>query len=275
VTAPISAPRVSAETRGALRLLKQQLAADYARLEALLPRLCVLAGEFVARGSAKGRQRVFAKLDRLISPYASLSDLQLEQPTPLALWAVLRPREAVILNSDDPGEQQDCVAVNYLLVGAAKGPRWAGWADGLWTLEVSDHALHQLIARAPGVAVTETLLAAHRCALLLPLSRFAHDYLETILLRAPPGVFICEWLAGADASLDGHTAVHLRAKTWLHDDQLRADQQQLPAGESGDRLGENYLRPAPLRQLERSGRAVRAWVPNWAPSLGMPAGTRQ
>jgi hypothetical protein len=47
------------------------------------------------------------------------------------------------------------------------------------------------------------------------------------MLRAPPGVFICEWLASHDVSID-NTALHLQAKTWLHSDQLLYDQQPFP-----------------------------------------------
>jgi hypothetical protein len=240
--------RVTAEARGKLRQVKQELVILYSRLEREFPKLQTLAADFVARGSVKGRVRAFTKLDRLLSRHAALCDLNLEPPAPLALWAALKPRGAVLLNSEDPGQQQDCIAVNYLMVGAVKGPNSAGWADGLWTLEVSDHALHQLIIRAPGVRVAETLLLAHQAALMLPVSQFIQEYVDPVMLRAPLGVFICEWLGGHDPSIDG-TAIHLRARTWLHSDQLRDDQQPFHDGAPGDRLGEGHLRPTPLAGL--------------------------
>jgi hypothetical protein len=268
--------KVNAEARGKLRQVKQELDLHYRQIERLFPRMTALAEEFVGRNSIKGRQRVFAKPEQLLAPHTRLSDVQLEKPAPLALWAALKPREAVQLNGEEPGEQQACICLNYLLVGAVLGPNSFGRTDGLWTLEVSDHALHQLTTRAPGVAVVETLHAAHQAALLLPLSRFTQEpKLDPVWLRASPGVFICELVSGYDVSLNG-MAVHLRAKTWLHGDQIRANQQPLSDGLPGDRMGEAYLRPPPLRKLTEAGtvKAV-AWVPDWASALGQSAGTRQ
>ena len=60
-------------------------------------------------------------------------------------------------------------------------------------------------------------------------------------------------------------------------DQLHPRQQPLPDGLPGDRLGEGYLKTAPLRRLIRSGPITgNVWVPDWAVTLAMPAaGPRQ
>jgi hypothetical protein len=69
--------------------------------------------------------------------------------------------------------------------------------------------------------------------------------------------------------LIGGPALHVRAHTWLSDDMLRDD--QIDDGSPGDRLGDSWLLPSPMRRTmaeDGGGRMMRAWACAWAP--GMP-----
>ena len=62
--------------------------------------------------------------------------------------------------------------------------------------------------------------------------------------------------------------LHVRAHTWLSDDMLRDDQTPLiDDGTPGNRLGDDWLLPAPLR-LTAVDNAGRAMIATWA--LGCP-----
>jgi hypothetical protein len=72
-----------------------------------------------------------------------LEGVRLDGAYPLAVWAVLKPREAVTKavmapggeeNPPAPRDAQDCVVVEYLVAGVLPGV--IGWAAGLWTLEI-------------------------------------------------------------------------------------------------------------------------------------------
>jgi hypothetical protein len=70
--------------------------------------------------------------------------------------------------------------------------------------------------------------------------------------------------------------LYVRARTWLSDDMLRDDQTPLiDDGTPGDRLGDSWLLPAPLRRTaaDSAGMAiVETWAPGMPETLATPRG---
>lgn len=264
---------INAEARGKLRVWKGQALLHWSSLNGRVrgngdaeKYIC----DMVQRSSIDGRRRAFEKLRRLFAG-AFLEGVRLQGRYPLAVWSTLKPRTAVVVetNRDDPGLFQDCVVVDYWLAGALPGTD-AGLADGLWTMEVSDHALGRALQRMPGADLTAILRAAHHAALRARRSD-AEPIGCSFLLPAGDGIFLCEIGTGADVSLGGEHEAHIRAKTWLDADQLYDDQRPvLIDGIVGERLGDAVLLPAPLRRFTKEG--IATWAPGLPETLASPQG---
>jgi hypothetical protein len=103
------------------------------------------------------------------------------------------------------------------------------------------------------------------------------------LLPAGPGVFVCSAHIRSDVSMDGGLQAHIRARTWLHRDQLSDNQESeifIVDNIAGERLGEGYLLPMPLRVIEavhagpQTGMArVAVWAPGMPETIAQPIGT--
>jgi hypothetical protein len=259
-----------AQTRGRLRLWKQGLAKQYAKIEYALddPALSEAIADMVKRGSRTGKERALAKIQQRIGSACQLEIKQLDK-WPYAVFSLLRPRGSVLIEEDGKPTEgamaQDCVTVNYIAVGCLPGK--IGIAEGLWSIEVPDHALGRAIERSeylhPGVIVRE----AHRSLMALPVSVIEHPSFSNhegrgALIKAGPGAFAAQIWAAADVSLGGAIGVHVRARTWLSDDQLHDDQTLLEPGKEGERLGDVWLRPMPFRRIVREGGRLTAY--RWA-----------
>jgi hypothetical protein len=160
---------------------------------------------------------------------------------------------SVAVEPDDPSDGRACVTANYLYVGVLDGVPHQ--AEGLWTLEIPDHALGRLLHRSPADPMA-SVMAAHHAALRLRYADvFQGDRLDgdySFLVPAGPGAFICTMVHGEDTSQQDGLSVHVRAHTWLSDDMLRDDQTPLDNGLPGDRMGDSWLLPAPLRRIVRT-----------------------
>jgi hypothetical protein len=277
---------IGASERGKLRQWKHAAVAKYRLCDQLLHDLEMKrqVNEFAMRGSEAGRRRAFQRIGALVRRFGHLQEVRFTGRAPLALWAALAPRNAVTVNPATEGQKQDCVAVNYVLIGALAGPGIGGMiADGLWSIEISDHALLRVLQRDPAADLAAVLFGVHRSALLLP-----NDIAEEVdmaaaagegrasgfLVSAGDGVFICEFNAATDRS-NWQKMLGVRAVTWLHNDQLRDDQRPEPEGRPGDRLGEGLLLPVPLRRVlpRRSPGdpfGFRVEVHRWVGSFGQP-----
>jgi hypothetical protein len=268
-----------AAERGKLRRWKHAAASRYQLLRDQLlrdPGMKRQVDEFAMRGSAKGRQRAFRRINGLVSRFGVLQDVQLSGPAPLALWAALRPRGHVLSCPKTEGEKQDCVTANYVLAGAIDGPGRGGRGiTGLWSVEVPDHALLRVLQRNPGADLTAVLLDAHRAVLRLPTDDIVRRAFLDIASRDEPtpgflmaaggGVFICEFHFARAAS-NKEYMIGVRAVTWLHNDQLRDDQRPEPEGVPDQRLGDGILLPLPLRQTTDE----EGLFPGWVGSFGQP-----
>ena len=113
------------------------------------------------------------------------------------------------------------------------------------------------------------LFAAHHAVLRAQVLDVNNHQLG-FLLPAGDGVFVCICVGGHEVSRD-EPSVYIRARTWLHNDQLYDDQRPLAVDVNiGHRMGESLLLPAPWRRLIHdtgtSATHVMTW--KWAPRLG-------
>lgn len=98
------------------------------------------AHEMVVK-TGTGRRRAYDKIAAALKPAgAVLEVLDLEGPAPVAVWTVLTPRSAVMVDADDPADRQPCVCVNYIIAGRVDDDRVGKLGEGLWSMEVADHA---------------------------------------------------------------------------------------------------------------------------------------
>jgi hypothetical protein len=241
-----------AQTRGRMRLWKRALARDYQTFDRAYrsPIVLAMVADFAKRSSAKGRRRAFDKIHRSYGPGVTLEGLRLDGNHPLAVWSILKPRDAVTVDAPiESGKAQNCVTVNYVVAGMLGNPR-ADCGEGLWTLEVPDHAIGRAISAGmqPSAIITE----AHHNLLQLAATAIAPDGSgnceHRFLVKAGSGGFICHIAIGEDISLNGDFCAHVRADTWITEGMLHSDQTLLVGnGKPGERLGDSYLLPAPFR----------------------------
>ena len=255
-----------AETRGRLRVWKQKLARDYATFDAAFRGMGDDNGNIrsdwpieLVRCPRAGRRRAFEKIKRALGPGAVLEEVRLEKRgKAYAVWSILKPRAAVTLaaaeNASDEERAslaQDCVTLNYIVIGTSD----ILVTEGLWTLEVPDHALGRAVERS-GLLNPETIIRnAHRNLLDLPTSVLTNTSLNGdsgAFIKAGAGCFAGRIGLAADRS--GDMDVHVRTKTWLDENQMHDDQIVLSGkGEEGSRLGDGWLKPAPFRIITPVG----------------------
>jgi hypothetical protein len=248
---------IDTASRGRLRQWKRAATARFLRIEA------VLAGRAFERAARDfnhkkgiGRQRALAKL-RVLLAEARFEEAHVASDG-FALWSYLHPRDSVICPGKGvgPAELQDCCTVDYLVLGRTFNHEQdrvgAGRGTGLWSVEVSDHALGRCLQRDPRAELDAVIYAAHRSALAVrrgPRAGF--------LLPAGNGAFVCSLRAGPDTST-GQPCTWVSARTWLHADQLVDDRHFAPrATVPAARLGASLLLPLALRHLSPAASGVR------------------
>jgi hypothetical protein len=185
-----------AETRGKVRLWKQKLARDFAIFDSAYHRLG--AGDLrklpldLVLCSRCGRQRASEKINKLLGPGATLEAKHLNGTS--VLWSIYKPSNNVILN-DDPSFTQNCVTINYIIAGEVPG-RMGGIVNGLWTLEVPDHALGRAVERSRSLHPGAIIREAHQNLLELPSNiiserpNFLDHSLPGVYIKAGPGCFV-------------------------------------------------------------------------------------
>jgi hypothetical protein len=236
---------VSAEAKGKLRLWKAAASAGCAQIDRAISsgRLAQLGDGLARRRLEAERKRMVRAAGNLLGPAAHLEAASLKGKAPHLLYTVLRPRDSGLIDRVDPSDDQLVVAVEYLVVGVSA--RSDGWAKGLWTMEIPDHALHRIYQREPRADLTQVLLDGHRNALLLRVEQLrpynsacGH---QGFLLKAGPGALVTLlWHNGAGQH-------YLRPETWLSDDALAPGRVVLaPDGEPGERMAHRLLRPSAL-----------------------------
>lgn len=241
-----------AEARGKWRAFRRELIAQYPRMDRVVSNPLLIAapvGAYLHRSARIGRARALAKVSALVAP------ARLEaQNARFLTFSYLKARQRVIVDTgaiDDPGLGQDTVCVHYLLLG--KLPNRTSditVADGLWSIEITDHAGRRLLERDPQAVPATVIRAAHRTLLqidrmaLLP---YVADHRKCFLLPAGRGWFLCQALYCYDDIARDRPELHIRARSWLHEDMAVDQYQTVPPGEDGEQVGESWLRPVPLR----------------------------
>ena len=111
---------------------------------------------------------------------------------PAARWAGPPPRWAYIglkapgttYDSDDPSLAQGCATVGVVMIDDARLVKVP-----LWTVEVSDHAMHRYLERDRGGDLTAALWAAHAVARALDVDALIKSGARRVLLPAGAGAF--------------------------------------------------------------------------------------
>jgi hypothetical protein len=238
-----------AQARGQLRHWKRRLAESYAIFraryhdsESLAPLI-----EDMVKGSRAARRGALEKLTKAFGPGVRLESAQLKRGASIGVWSILKPRESVvdsipdsmnISESDRASLEQDCVCVNYIVAGRREHDGKFILGEGLWTLEVPDHALGRAVERSRLLHPETIIREAHATLLDLPASAPTPSQ----YLKAGSGCFVGGLILGDDVRIGA--SVHFRAKTWLANDMLGSDQIPLDEkGEPGKRLGDALLLP--------------------------------
>jgi hypothetical protein len=208
----------NAEARGKIRAWKNQLYKRYQEFrvayngrDSSVNTACL---DLVERRSRTGRQRAVDKLQQAFGPAAKLEKVRHDGKHSYALWSILKPRDPVTVDaSDDSGRNQFCVCVNYIMTGYLPHLDAIGKAEGLWTLEVPDHALGRAIERS-GMLHPEVIIRdAHQNLLDLPVQLIplngngAIDPRLGFFIKAGAGAFRCEIHVAPDASLNDNLAI--------------------------------------------------------------------
>lgn len=279
----VYAPKVpiDAEARGKLRQWRRLLATNYAAIDSIIRSIKQPVVEDFMFKSGKGRRRVFDRLNAQLCRHgAQLQALRLDGKQPLALWAVLKPRRAVTVNALEQRDEQPCVCLNYLLIGATPIEPAGCMQEGLWSLELTEHALGRWLQRSNNDNLDAAIFAAHHAALNVDMREWLADpERTTFALRQGADVWKGDIRIGADVSFGGMFTMHLVVRTYLAFDQLSPDQEFgliVPRPLARDsRLGEGWLQPPPFCYIEVDGdRATGTYWPDAPPLLALTPGQK-
>jgi hypothetical protein len=211
-----------------------------ARIQGRWPMAQIPATAFrVKRGV--GRERALKKLKQIFNHadfcYADLN-------IPIAVWSFLKacdPRDW--LPDDAPSlYRQRCLRTYYLIVDEN------GVHSALWGAEFTAHAIGRLVSdsRSPlSITALEAISEGHK-NLLGASAEAVMRWPADFLIHAADGFFRCE--AELVEAPFGRQ-LFVRSTSWLHSNQLHADQHPIPpAVEVEDRLGHELLLPMTLRR---------------------------
>ena len=253
---------IDQRSRRLVREFKRKLAIDSAAIDRWTADQIVqprMLRDFLLK-KGKGRRRVFARIDAELRRFgARLEGVDLDGNRPRALWAFLVPHDHSVAYGA-PRDEQPCITVDYLLLYCEPG-RIPVLGRGLWSLEVTDHALGRWFQRGPNTDPSEALFAAHRAVLDVDVRDLLEPPRPAFRMRNASGVWICELHDTGDD--DGEHTIHVMLRTYLDFNQIHADQELeliTPRPEAEHRLVNTVLVPHPLRSDIASIRRVAAGV---------------
>lgn len=245
---------IDAHARGKLRLWRQNTHMRHATMEHICrSKETASAARIFVKPSGHNRQRAWFTLQRAFRDVTWLEFVRRDGREPLALWTAIKPRGPVlgaIGGELSPEELQGGVTLNYLLLGqVGTGPTFA---EGLWTAEVTLHALGRLLQRNSGAILDNVLLEFHRALLQAPSASLEVYINNGMVVPAGRGAFLCSGILAPDTDpFSSKLALVIRAHTWVDQDQLGMDQEklarQLTEEPDAIPLGRNWLLPDPLR----------------------------
>jgi hypothetical protein len=165
------------------------------------------------------------------------------------LWRTLAPRPSLFPEAPpDSGLAQDVVSVDYVALTEN------GFARGMWSLAVPDHALGRAMQRSR-LDPAGIVLAAHTNLLRLRVAAVISNGVlhgrRRFWVRAGPGAFCCRiGLATGRFNDRAEERVWAFAHTWYGDDMLQRHHVVLtPDGAPGEQLGDKWLKPLALRRF--------------------------
>jgi hypothetical protein len=241
---------ISAEAKGQLRIwaTKAERRSEAIRIAAESAAVAEDVYDWICR---RGVRRHAART-RLNQRLSRLGVQSIRREGDALLWRFVEWRDqSLYLDPVEGSELQGGALLRYLVCGG----HGDALTSGLWALEVSQHTLGRALQRNRGVDLDALLINAHDNVLSLDAAivQRHRDAMQTgdphpqFRVPASSGVLACEFVLGIDR--EGEESLHVRARNWLHLDQLSELQaaQIAPAGLPGGRLGDLFLRPAPLR----------------------------
>lgn len=209
--------RVSPEARRAVRVFKQQIAPEAARIKDVL-KISASLGPIDAwsKLGPLNRERKLAKIKTALSP-ASVDNVGGDL---LVLWLEAHGQ---LIQVDDPSFQQEVV-----LVVAAVGTRLRSAIR--WTsfpvFEAPDHMLARMFQRSPGVNASAALYEAAVSFLRADRGALRFDG-ETLYLPAGPGLTLTLPISLVD--LEGKPRLIARGFTWIAAEMATPDQRPVAA----------------------------------------------
>lgn len=243
---------IDAEARGKLRVFKQGLEQRQKAIDAYIdaPATQRTIANFILR-HRKGRQAPFDKLNaELEKRGAQLAGEDLGGKTPAAIWSTLRARGAVTYEPD-ARDAENCVTVDFLAIGWTRHRPLGDLTQGVWTLELKDHALGRFYQRG-GDNLEAAIWSAHRGILCLDgRSIVQRNSPEFLFQPNRRDVWACECRLGADL-LTGRDAVHFYIRTYLAFDQVKPDKEReliRPTHDQKHQIGMTWMKPDCYKRL--------------------------
>jgi hypothetical protein len=244
---------VDAETRGKARAWLQAAKHRYATME----RVCqskeiVEAGQLLSDRAGYSRSRAWSIIRRALDNVDCLESVHCDGWESFGLWTIIKPRGPVLANIIDelvPEEERGGITLNYLIIGQ-KANRMT-MAEGLWTAEITVHALHCVLQHEVNPNIDLVLYELQRSILSASTGRLGFYASEGMVVPAGNGAFRCSCIDRAINACTGKLSVIIRAHSWIGQDELREGQQRRPSwltGAAGEPpLGTNWLLPDPMR----------------------------
>jgi len=268
---------ISTEARGKLRRFKAEITERDERLDSLLlgnTNFDDVIDNFMFKGG-KGKERAFAKLQQMVP-----AKLEFVSNKPRCIvWSAPVCSTHILSKPTTMGEAQSAIVMEFIAVRFIHGRRGFAVDRGIWTLELSDHALGRMFQRNPEIDPFAALQQAHQSILAA-----ADDSYKSrnaiVYVSAPGGLFSGNIIWGGlhtNAVDDpimtkfiqekygeeyNQVLVYFRAKTYLHDDQLGPHQKPLRKGIHS--FGQGLMLPYTLRSIhptdEEPNYTVIPWV---------------
>jgi hypothetical protein len=245
---------IDPETRIKLRTWLQCARSRYAAME----RVCqskeiVEAIQLFFGRNEPDRSRSWCVVRQALDHVGRLEAVDCDGWESFGLWTIIKPRGPVLGPDPDeltPEEEQGGVTLNYLIIGKTTEGRMT-IAEGLWTAEISLHALHRALQRDAGADLDTVLYDLQRAILTAPVRRLTQYVREGMIIPAGNGAFLCSCIDRAVNTSTGKLSLLIQAHSWIAPDQLRDEQKaraaQLAAMPGENVLGTNWLLPDPIR----------------------------
>jgi hypothetical protein len=244
---------IDSETRGKARAWLDVAKNRYATME----RVCqskeiAEAAQSLSDRTGSKQARAWSIIRLALENVGCLESVHCDGWESFGLWTIIKPRGPVLANIIDeliPEEEQGGITLNYLLIGQKADSMTM--AEGLWTAEITIHALHSVLQHDVNANLDSVLYELQRSLLSASTGKLGSCVSEGMVVPAGNGAFLCCCIDRAVNACTGKLSVIIRAHSWIGQDKLREEQQQragwlaAAAGESA--LGTNWLLPDPLR----------------------------